>query len=68
MSDKKALKSRGRREFFRAAGLGVGAAGAAAAGLAAAPAKAATKSGRRCGDAGYRETAHVRTVYALARF
>ncbi|HSR71553.1 MAG TPA: hypothetical protein VLL72_04165 [Kiloniellales bacterium] len=56
-----------RRDFFRKAGLGAGVAGAAAAGLSASKAGAAepTKGGSK---AGYRETAHVKKFYELARF
>jgi hypothetical protein len=62
-TDDKAATS--RRGFFRIAVLGAGAAGAltvvgkATGAKAGAPAKAA---------AGYRETEHVKRVYALARF
>lgn len=56
-----------RRSFLRAAGLGAAAAAGAAAGTAATvtvrPAQAKTAP-----SAGYRETEHVRQVYALARF
>ncbi len=63
-SDEKTATS--RRGFFRGALLGAGAAGALAvvgraAGAAAPDADAKTKTG-------YRETEHVKKVYALARF
>jgi hypothetical protein len=58
----------GRRDFFRKAGFGVGAAGVAAAGLAAGSA-GATEPQREPGkSAGYRETEHVKKFYELARY
>ncbi len=68
MSKKKEKTSVGRRDFFRKAGLGVGAAGAAAVGLAAKPGAAAEPSETAPGSAGYRETAHVKKYYELSRF
>ena len=61
---KKTATSVGRRDFFRKAGLGVGAAavGLSAKDSAAQPAKTGPKS------AGYRETEHVKKYYELARF
>lgn len=54
-----------RRAFFRTVGLGGGAAGA----LAAAKTVGVEAAETRAPDAaGYRETEHVKTVYALARF
>jgi hypothetical protein len=54
-----------RREFLKLAGLGsVGAVAAAAS--ASAPVEAAVEPDARGG--GYRETAHVRKAYELARF
>jgi hypothetical protein len=67
MKQDKALKSPERRAFFRAAGVGVGATGAIALGVSAKTADAAIDDGKRA-DAGYRETAHVKKVYALSRF
>jgi len=58
------VKSAERREFFRKAGLGVGALGAAAVTLAAGEAEAAPAEQ----GAGYRETDHVKRYYALAKF
>lgn len=54
-----------RRDFFRKAG--AGALGAAAAGIAvgAGPVAAAVAAPM---SSGYRETDHIRRVYALARF
>lgn len=53
-----------RRDFLRLAGLGTAAGAAAAVGATAAEAGVeATEQG-----AGYRETAHVKKVYELARF
>ena len=57
-----------RRDFVRAAGLGVGAAVAGAASLsvtAVKPAEAAAPKGK---NAGYRETEHVKRYYELAKF
>lgn len=64
MSDQTSPKSRARREFFKTAGLGAGAAAVAGAlGGAAvpAPAEAAAQPD------GYRETAHVKRFYELAK-
>jgi hypothetical protein len=55
-----------RREFFRLAGLGAGA--AAAAGLTSKAATAAEQVKRDDRGSGYQETAHVKTYYELARF
>jgi len=68
MSKKKEKASVGRRDFFRKAGLGVGAAGAAAVGLSAKQSAAAEPSESAPGSAGYRETAHVKKYYELSRF
>ena len=56
-----------RRDFFKKAGLGLGAAGAAAVTMVAGEGEAAevAKSDQA---AGYRDSAHVKTVYELARF
>ena len=66
MSEKKKAPV-GRRDFFKKAGLGVGAAGMAAAALSAKESKA-EETASRPGGAGYRETAHVKKYYQLARF
>lgn len=63
MTDKTPLPST-RRDFFRTAGLGGAAAAVAATGLAA-PAKAAEAKPE---PQGYRETAHVKRYYELAKF
>ena len=57
-----------RREFFKMTGLGAGAAivGAAVGGAGAQPASAANLA--RDKDAGYRETAHVKRYYELAKY
>jgi hypothetical protein len=68
MSKKKEEASIGRRDFFRKAGLGAGAAGAAAVGLSAEQSKAAEPVKSASGRAGYRETAHVKKYYELSRF
>jgi hypothetical protein len=59
-------ETRSRREFLKTVGVGAGAAGAAAVtGAVEAPAEAAALPD---GNAGYRETEHVKRVYQLARF
>ena len=68
MSKKKEKASVGRRDFFRKAGLGVGAAGAAAVGLSAKQSEAAEPVEPASGSAGYRETAHVKKYYELSKF
>ncbi len=65
---KKSTTAIDRRDFFRKASLGVGAAGAAAAGLSASKTKAAGLAKGASTGAGYRETAHVKKFYELARF
>lgn len=67
MKEKKQKGSVGRRDFFKKAGLGAGVAGMAAVGLGAEQSKAAETTGTS-GSAGYRETAHVKKYYELARF
>jgi hypothetical protein len=60
-------KKPSRREFFKTAGLGVGAAVAGAAVVSEGrPAGAAVEPKAQPG--GYRETPHVRRYYDLARF
>ena len=54
-----------RREFFKLTGLGAGAAVVATAGSA--EANPATTTGATAG-AGYRETAHVKRYYQLAKY
>lgn len=65
-------KSKARRQFFRVASLGIGAAGAAALGLRAGSGEAkanAGESGSRKGKpVGYQHSAHVKRYYELARF
>lgn len=68
MSEKRKVVAIGRRDFFKKAGLGAGAAGVAAVGLAAGDAKAADATGSGTGGRGYRETAHVKKYYELARY
>lgn len=65
---KKDVKSKARRNFFRKAGLGVGALGAAAVGIRSGGADAAKEASPKGVRAGYRETAHVKKYYDLARF
>ncbi len=67
---KKQETSKARRNFFRTAGLGIGAMGAAVVGLRAGDGEAAVErrdSGKKT-RAGYQETAHVKKYYELARF
>lgn len=56
-----------RRSFFRTVAAGVGAAGTLAIG-AASPTEAASGERRADGSLGYRETEHVKRVYASQRF
>lgn len=67
MSEEKTLKSPQRREFFKKAGLGAGAAAVAAGALGtdAEPAAAARDPSQ---SQGYRETEHVKRVYELSKF
>ncbi|HIC80954.1 MAG TPA: twin-arginine translocation signal domain-containing protein [Kiloniellaceae bacterium] len=55
----------GRRDFFKKAGLG---AGAAAVAVTASQAGAVETTAPQKKSAGYTETDHVRTFYDLARF
>ncbi len=66
MKEKKQSAILGRRNFLKAAGATVGAAGIATVALTGAPTKSVAETKRK--GAGYRETEHVRRVYALARF
>ena len=68
MSEKKEAGTMGRRDFFRKAGLGAGAAGAVAVTLSRTPAKAAEAGGKAPDGKGYQETEHVKKYYDLARF
>lgn len=70
MSKEKDLKSPERRDFFKKAGLGIGAAGAVAIGLSSGPANPAVKSDGRLDikKGAYQVTDHVRRYYELARF
>ena len=67
MSKKEAV-SVGRRDFFKKAGLGAGAAGIAAVGLSAEKVEAAEPTAGSAKSAGYRETEHVKKYYELSRF
>ena len=67
MPTERQAKAASRREFFKTAGLGVGAAVAGAAVVTQSkPAGAAT--GPKAESQGYRETPHVRRYYELAKF
>ena len=68
MSTKKQKTPVGRRDFFRKAGLGVGAVGAASIGFAADKTSAAEPSSTSTQGGGYRETEHVKKYYELSRF
>ena len=68
MSEKKKKAAVGRRDFFKKAGLGAGAASAVAVGLAGRKAGAAAPSPGTANSAGYRESPHVKKYYELARF
>ena len=68
MSEKKKETAVGRRAFFKKAGFGAGVFGAAAVGLTAKKSAAAEPSKGASSGAGYRETAHVKKYYDLARF
>lgn len=65
MRNDQEAKSARRRDFLKLAGTGVVGGAAAAAAAAVAPAEAAVE---RAPERGYRETAHVRKAYELARF
>lgn len=67
MKRTKDLKSPARRDFFRKAGLGLGAAGLASIG-AAGSAGAETKVDHGFKKSQYRETEHVRQAYETAKF
>ncbi len=69
MNEKSKNNTISRRMFIRGAAMGTGAAGVAAVTLgepSPAQAETADSTGRK--EAGYRETEHVRRVYALSRF
>lgn len=57
-----------RRDFFKVAGLGAGAAGAAAVVMRTTGAAAEHRPDDRASKSGYRETEHVKKFYDLARF
>lgn len=66
MTDKTPSQSSTRREFFKTAGVGSAAAAVAAVGIMpAAPVEAAEAKPE---SQGYRETAHVKRYYELAKF
>jgi len=69
MTEKNKNNRISRRAFIRGAAMGSGAAGVAAATLGApSPSQAKTEGPTGRKEAGYRETEHVRQVYALSRF
>ncbi|MGO1117912.1 formate dehydrogenase [Rhodovibrionaceae bacterium A322] len=63
---KKDVVSEARRNFFKKAGLGVGALGAAT--LAGSGTSVAEDLSGKTEGAGYRETDHVKKYYELAKF
>jgi anaerobic selenocysteine-containing dehydrogenase len=65
MRQEQGMKAAKRRDFLKLAGAGAAGSVAAAASAAGAPAEAATAPETATG---YRETAHVRKAYELARF
>lgn len=65
MSTDKSKLRESRRDFLKMAGIGTLAAGAAA---VASPETAQAAGADQDGGEGYRETAHVKTYYDLARF
>jgi hypothetical protein len=65
MSKSRKAKTSARRDFLRMAALG-SVAGAAA--VASGSDKAKAEVERTAGASGYRETEHVKKVYALSRF
>lgn len=66
MKSQTAREKLDRRAFFKKAGAAVGMAGAGAMALSAGGRAKAAATPRK--KTGYRETAHVRTYYELARF
>jgi nitrous oxide reductase len=66
MSNNPDDKAANRRQFFKFASLGAVAAGAAGAGTLATPTPAKAAEPAEI-SAGYSETAHVKTYYALAK-
>ena len=64
MSKDKKAQEVARRDFFKHVGLGAVAVGTVAAGGAA----SASEAGEQKISTGYRETAHVKTYYELAKF
>ncbi len=67
MKQEKEIGSMERRDFMKKTGLGIGVAGTAGLGLSK-TSGAATSAGDATGKSGYRETDHVKRVYATARF
>ncbi len=57
-----------RRDFFKVAGLGAGAAGAAVVVMRTTGAVADQRPDDRASKSGYQETEHVKKFYDLARF
>lgn len=66
MTEKTPPQSSTRREFFKTAGVGSAAAAVMAAGVA--PAAPAAAAEAKTESQGYRETAHVKRYYELAKF
>lgn len=68
MSGSKGDRNTDRRSFLKFAGIGGVATGAAALASPLSSAEAAGLEEVQRGDAGYKETAHVKTFYDTARF
>ncbi|MEN3794224.1 twin-arginine translocation signal domain-containing protein [Fulvimarina sp. MAC3] len=68
MSGSKDNRKTDRRSFLKFAGVGGVATGAAALASSLGSAEAAGLDEEQRGDAGYKETAHVKTFYDTARF
>lgn len=66
MSEDNKARDLARRDFFKQVGLGAAVAGTTA--VAVSSGASAAGEATRTGSVGYRETAHVKTYYELAKF
>ena len=66
MSEKARAPDLARRDFFKQVGLGAAVVGTAT--VAVSGAAGAAEATRKPDSVGYRETAHVKTYYELAKF